>query len=107
MSLCKIGRLTGFTEGRLDMLHLTKLQNWSKKQDGSWTKVRGSLHQTIPVTPRRRFGDAGSFVMDRYGSFVGLYVGGCLETGTGYFMEASDLFDDIKTVTGATDVRVA
>ncbi|EFR01258.1 hypothetical protein MGYG_04263 [Nannizzia gypsea CBS 118893] len=109
MSLCKVGRRTGFTEGRLNTLHVTQVQKWSQNKDGSWTKICGSLHEIVPVAPQGRFGDAGdsgSFIMDRHGSFVGLYVGGCLETGTGYFMEASDLFHDIEKITGATNVRV-
>ncbi|EGE04645.1 hypothetical protein TEQG_03513 [Trichophyton equinum CBS 127.97] len=110
MPLCKIGSRTGFTEGRLGALHLTDLQSWSKNQDGSWNKVRGSPHEVFPIAPRETFGDpgdSGAIIMDRNGSFVGLYVGECIETGTSYFMEASDLFHDIKTITGATSVRVS
>lgn len=109
MHLCKIGRRTGFTEGRLGALHVADLQSWSKNQDGSWTKARGSLHEIFPVAPPETFGDpgdSGAIIMDRNGSFVGLYVGGCIETGTSYFMEASDLFHDIKDITGAIDVRI-
>ncbi|KMQ47497.1 Trypsin-like cysteine/serine peptidase domain [Trichophyton rubrum] len=101
---------TGFTEGRLGALHVTDLQSWSKNPDGSWNKVRGSLHEIFPVAPRGTFGDppgdSGDIMMDRNGSFVGLYVGGFLESGTGYFMEAKDLFEDIRAITGATDVKV-
>ncbi|OAL71411.1 hypothetical protein A7D00_4312 [Trichophyton violaceum] len=110
MPLCKIGSRTGFTEGRLGALHVTDLQSWSKNPDGSWNKVRGSLHEIFLVAPRGTFGDppgdSGDIMMDRNGSFVGLYVGGFLESGTGYFMEAKDLFEDIRAITGATDVKV-
>ncbi|EZG20498.1 hypothetical protein H107_01363 [Trichophyton rubrum CBS 202.88] len=109
-ALKEIGSRTGFTEGRLGALHVTDLQSWSKNPDGSWNKVRGSLHEIFPVAPRGTFGDppgdSGDIMMDRNGSFVGLYVGGFLESGTGYFMEAKDLFEDIRAITGATDVKV-
>ncbi|KAK2867961.1 hypothetical protein FQN49_003295 [Arthroderma sp. PD_2] len=107
MTVCKAGRSTGFTEGRLGALQYTDLQIWFKGKD-EWRKVKGLLREIFPVAPRvfADAGDSGSFVMDRHGAFVGLYVGGATSTGTGLFLEAKDLFNDIKAITGAKDVRI-
>lgn len=51
-------------------------------------------------------GDAGSFIYTQTGEVVGLLVGGWERTSVGVFQPISDLFEDIKAVTGAVDVRI-
>lgn len=53
-----------------------------------------------------RAGDSGAAVLDRYGSFVGLYFAGNDYTGTGYFIPAEELFADIKHIAKLSDVKV-
>lgn len=107
MRLVKIGRRTGFTEGQLDGIRLADIQSWVQV-DGVWSSAKGRVHLVAPLH-KSVFGDpgdSGSFVMSMAGSFVGLYMGGDRDRGTGLFIAAKDLFEDIKRITGATDVRV-
>ncbi|KAM5430396.1 hypothetical protein McanMca71_005692 [Microsporum canis] len=109
MGVCKIGRTTGFSEGRLGEIRETDIQCWVKDEDGHWDKTRGMaylIHRRAPSVTFGEPGDSGSFVFSLDGSFVGLYLGGDRDAGTGLFMEASDLFEDIKLITGARDVRI-
>lgn len=51
-------------------------------------------------------GDAGAFVVDRFGRFVGMVWGGNDCMGVSYVMQAGDLFEDIRRRTGAVEVRL-
>ncbi|EDN07664.1 predicted protein [Histoplasma mississippiense (nom. inval.)] len=51
-------------------------------------------------------GDSGSFIFDVETKFVGLLFAGNMETGVGYFTPAAILFEDIKAMTGALEVRL-
>jgi hypothetical protein len=109
MPVFKLGKRTGFTHGLMNGTRPTDIQSWHQTRDGSWTKIRGYAWEVVPVNPDAFFGrpgDSGSFVLDNLGQFVGLYLGGDFKRGTGLFMEAKDLFADIKYVTGAAKVTV-
>ncbi|DAA79026.1 TPA_exp: Uncharacterized protein A8136_2811 [Trichophyton benhamiae CBS 112371] len=109
MGVCKTGRSTGFSEGMLGEIRETDIQCWFRDASGNWDKRRGLAYLVYPKAPRLTFGepgDSGSFVFSLQGSFVGLYMGGDREAGTGLLIEASDLLEDIKQVTGALDVRI-
>lgn len=72
-----------------------------------WKSVKGRVHLVVPLhSVFGDPGDSGSFVMSVTGKFVGLYMGGDRDRGTGLFIAAKDLFEDIKLITGAINVRV-
>jgi hypothetical protein len=52
-------------------------------------------------------GDSGSWVYTISGELVGMLNSGDEAHGTGTMTLMSDIFDDIRSVTGATNVRVA
>ncbi|GBF66701.1 hypothetical protein TMEN_9421 [Trichophyton mentagrophytes] len=109
MGVCKIGRSTGFSEGVLGEIRKADIQCWFRDANDNWDKTRGLAYLVYPKAPRLTFGepgDSGSFVFSPQGSFIGLYMGGDREAGTGLFIEAGDLFEDIKQVTGALEVRI-
>lgn len=51
-------------------------------------------------------GDAGAFVFDVHGYVIGICFGGNRVGSRGYFTYIHDLFDDIKRVTGVTDIEL-
>lgn len=51
-------------------------------------------------------GDSGAFITDKNAQVVGLLFAGADRKNVTYFTHIKDVFDDIKTVTGAVDVRV-
>ena len=51
-------------------------------------------------------GDSGVFVLNRDGGFVGLFFEGNENTNSNYYTAAEDLFASIRSVTGATEVRL-
>jgi hypothetical protein len=108
MRLFKLGRRTGFTAGTLNGVREADVHRRRKTDQGDWESVKG---KSLVVVPKSCVifgdpGDSGSFVVDGDGQFAGLYCGGDGQRGTGLFIEATDLFDDIKLITGASDVRV-
>src|SRR5690606_159840 len=108
MRLFKYGRRTGFTGGRLNGLQQCDIQGRDQQERGKLEFYRGKANTIVPegVTPFGDSGDSGSFVVDEEGRFAGLYFGGYMGRGTGLFVEAKDLFQDIMYITGATGVRV-
>lgn len=51
-------------------------------------------------------GDSGAFIFDNRRQVIGLLFAGCDEKNATYFTHILDVFDDIKAVTGAVDVRI-
>lgn len=108
MRLFKYGRRTGFTGGRLNGIQQSDIHGWFENENGKLEFYQGKAYTIVPegVTPFGDPGDSGSFVVDEEGRFAGLYFGGDMGRGTGLFIEAKELFQDIMYITGATDVRV-
>ncbi|KAK2759030.1 hypothetical protein FQN54_003129 [Arachnomyces sp. PD_36] len=107
MPLYKLGRRTGFTGGALNGIRESDIHGWSRDSQGVERFYRGKAHLVVcrECQAFGDLGDSGSFVVDEVGRFAGLYLGGDTEKGTGLFTVAEDLFEDIKQITGATDVR--
>lgn len=108
MRLYKLGRRTGFTGGMLNGIKEADLHGWTEDAQGSLRFFQGKANLITPLECATFGdpGDSGSFVIDGDGCFAGLYFGGDQDRGTGLFIEAKDLFEDIKYITGARDVRV-
>ncbi|OJD09966.1 hypothetical protein AJ78_08830 [Emergomyces pasteurianus Ep9510] len=107
-SLYKIGRRTNFTIGRYQGLRSLHLESLRPSDQGQ--KVV-AVTKEAAITPKNGFqfsaeGDSGSFVFDELANFVGLLSAGNMETGVAYFTPATILFEDIKWITGARDVRL-
>lgn len=107
-SLYKIGRRTNFTAGRYQALRSVHLQSW-KIDDKGKKIVVVTEEETVAPKKGLRFsaeGDSGSFIFDEETKFVGLLFAGNMDTGVSYFTPSTILFEDIKAMTGALDVRV-
>jgi hypothetical protein len=52
-------------------------------------------------------GDSGSWITRVDGKVLGILAGGDERLGTTYFCRINDVFDDIKDITGAAEVRIA
>ena len=52
-------------------------------------------------------GDSGSFVGNGRGEVVGMLLGGHERTDTSIFTPMVEIFDDIKRITNAVEVRIA
>lgn len=61
---------------------------------------------TYSASPFSEPGDSGSFVYDRGGGVIGLLLGGWERKNSTYFTPIENIFDDIKDVTGAVEVRI-
>ena len=108
MPLFKVGRRTGFTEGRLNGPKTADVHSWFTDVDGQVQHVKGTVFEVTAVDCPTfgDFGDSGSFVLDASGQLVGLSVGGGSQLGTGLFVGVEDLFEDIKLITGAKRVSL-
>lgn len=80
---------------RTDNGQVTVVPTWEHKIAGS----RG--------TDFAKYGDSGSWVYTLGGEPAGMLKGGDEAHGTGTMSLMPDIFDDIKSVTGAINVRVA
>jgi hypothetical protein len=108
MQLFKVGRRTGFTEGRLNGPKAADVHSWFTDADGQVEHVKGTVFDVIAegCPTFGDPGDSGSFVVDGSGRLVGLYLGGDSHRGTGLFIGVEALFEDIKLVTGAERVSL-
>lgn len=112
--LFMVGRSTGFTMGLYGGKAETTIKSWKADEEGSLHMSITKESTILPINGVHgsfsllfgRAGDSGAAVIDRYGSFVGLYFAGNDYTGTGYFTPADKLFADIKHITKASDVEV-
>ncbi|OAX85228.1 hypothetical protein ACJ72_00388 [Emergomyces africanus] len=107
-SLYKIGRRTNFTTGSYQALRTLHLKS-HRPSDQSQSIMVVTEEAAIASKRGLRFsaeGDSGSFIFDQQTNFVGLLFAGNMEMGVAYFTPATILFEDIKTMTGALDVRL-
>lgn len=112
--LFMVGRSTGFTMGLYAGMAETTIKSWKADKQGSLHMATTKESTILPINGLHgsfsllfgRAGDSGAAVLDRYGSFVGLYFAGNDYTGTGYFIPTDKLFGDIKHITKASDVEV-
>ena len=101
-----MGRTTNFTRGQYNGIGQSTIKSWKINLDGKREEVFGHEKAIVgrPIAFRDHFGtrgDSGAFVVNEYGSLVGLYWGGNEYSGVSFFTEINHVFEDIKTITGA------
>ena len=97
----------GFTRGDYNCLIQAKITKELNQKGEIVTKV---THEHMISSSHGVFGepgDSGAFVFDKYGGVIGMVLGGFERKDTIYFAHIDNIFDDIKRVTGAEDVRIA
>ncbi|OQE19300.1 hypothetical protein PENFLA_c019G02441 [Penicillium flavigenum] len=110
LKLYKSGRSTGMTASvyhGLESVRLDRLE--SKKGPGyrlviTWVNKIATSENSYPFAEG---GDSGSWITRVDGKVFGILAGGDERQGTTYFCRINDVFDDIKDITGAADVRIA
>ncbi|CAI7583811.1 unnamed protein product [Penicillium glandicola] len=81
----------------------------SKKGPGyyfviTWVSNIATSESSIPFAEA---GDSGAWITRVDGKVFGILTGGDPRKGTTFFCRISDIFDDIKDITGAVEVRIA
>ncbi|KAM5476120.1 hypothetical protein MauCBS54593_000803 [Microsporum audouinii] len=112
----KLGRSTGFTKGMINGIETTTLLSWTlggpsgdmptQKCGQDWVIAPSHEDGSSARGDFSARGDSGAFVLDKYGRFIGLLLSGNLHCSISYMTSASDLFQDIKEITGASNVRI-
>ncbi|KAL4779658.1 hypothetical protein BJX76DRAFT_365088 [Aspergillus varians] len=95
----KIGRATGFTTGTYANL---KVCHIAGQVDKTW-------EHAVVVPQGGSFlaeGDSGSLLFNFTGTVMGMFFGGSNTGDIGYFTSTQDLLEDIKRITGATEIRI-
>lgn len=107
-NLFKSGRSTGFTKGMYSGLRQVVI---AKGLDlhGEEASLPTFEHAIArwSYRPIAESGDSGAFVYTFTGEVVGLLVGSWERMDVAVFQYIFDVFEDIKMVTGAVDVRIA
>ncbi|KAK2770476.1 hypothetical protein FQN53_005535 [Emmonsiellopsis sp. PD_33] len=105
--LYKIGRTTGFKEGKYSILKSVLLP--SGHLDAQQNPIEKETYEHVITGVTTKFsqpGDSGAVIFDQFCNFIGLLFAGSFETNATYFTPAETLFEDIKKMTGALDVRI-
>lgn len=108
LKLQKCGRSTGIitdTYSFLDCVRFTEAVD-----EYGVPQVIPTWEHKIASGPDGSFvekGDSGSWIYTQAGVVVGVLKSGDESKDTGTMTLISDIFDDIKSITGATDVRIA
>lgn len=108
--LYKSGRSTSMTASvyhGLESVKLDRLQ--SKKGLGyhlviTWVYKIATSENSLPFAEH---GDSGAWITRVDGKVFGILTGGDERQDTTYFCRINDVFDDIKDITGAVEVRIA
>lgn len=101
----KIGRVSGFTRGRYGVLQSCFLTNETK--DGHTASRQTWEHVvTQPSGAFLELGDSGSLLFDATGDVLGMLFGASYKGDISYFTATADLLQDIKSITGALEVRL-
>lgn len=104
----KVGRSTTYIAGYYSSLKDARISQVSNA--AGVLVMKATLEHSVTGMSGKHFsdlGDSGAMVFQGSGALVGMLCDGCIEHPISYISLAEDLFDDIKRVTGATDVRVA
>lgn len=105
--LYKAGRTTRFTSGSYGNLKSVFFhRKMEEDKEIQWETFEHNI--TGPPTGEwfSESGDSGAFIVDKGSKVVGLLFGGAERNNVTYFTHIDDVFDDIKMVTGAIDVRI-
>ena len=107
-NLFKSGRSTQFTEGKYSELRQVVIVKGLDPhgREAPFPTFQHSIASFKNMTAFAYPGDYGSFVYTRIGEVVGLLVRGWERMNFTVFQPIFDVFEDIKRVTGATDVRI-
>ncbi|KGO76504.1 Peptidase S64, Ssy5 [Penicillium italicum] len=108
LELQKSGRSSGITSGTYSKLECVQFTHL--KTDQGMAVIIPTFEYKIASRRGTDFaekGDSGSWVYTLGGEVLGMLKGGNESHGTGTMTLMSDIFDDIKSVTGATQVRIA
>ncbi|RDW81280.1 uncharacterized protein DSM5745_04837 [Aspergillus mulundensis] len=103
--LYKMGRATGYTEGKYG--NLTTCRIATRFVNGE--RVTFPTWEHVILRPGRvafKASDAGSLIFDRGGLVQGMLFGGAGNGAIGYFTAAQDLLADIRHVTGVQEIRL-
>jgi hypothetical protein len=110
LKLYKSGRSTGMTASAYHGLESVKLDRLKSKKCAGYDLVITWVN-TIPTSEDSysfaEGGDSGSWITRVDGKVLGILAGGDERLGTTYFCRINDVFDDIKDITGAAEVRIA
>lgn len=106
--LQKCGRSTGITTGTYSLLQCIRFTE--ALDEYGIPQVIPTWEHKIASDPDSSFaekGDSGSWIYTPSGDVVGVLNSGDESKYTGTMTLMSDIFDDIKSITGATNVRIA
>lgn len=109
MVLFKSGRSTSITQARFNQLKSVLVTREPDPVHGGLRLVTTWEHAFVSISdkPFADPGDSGTFVFTELGGVIGLLWGGAERSTTGYVTPIEAIFDDIKRVTGAVEVRIA
>ncbi|KAJ9265169.1 hypothetical protein DTO212C5_6843 [Paecilomyces variotii] len=102
----KAGRSTGYTQGTYNGLESAVIAD--KIVNGQTVRTR-TLEHAVCGRHGQWFGDrgdSGSFVFTYSGTVIGMIFGGNTDRAISYFTHIFDIFNDIKKITGASNVRI-
>lgn len=105
--LAKIGYVTAFTQGRYSGLRSVVIG--TKMVKGEEVGVRTTEHAITSAsfnTPVVEEGDSGSLICDLAGTVVGMCFGGSHAGDILYFTHIADLIQNIREVTGVSEIRL-
>ncbi|KAJ5835364.1 hypothetical protein N7447_001390 [Penicillium robsamsonii] len=110
LNLYKSGRSTAMTASVYHGLESVELERLKSKKGPGY--ILGITWVSKMATPENSFpfaehGDSGAWITRMDGKVFGILTGGDERQGTTYFSRINDVFDDIKDVTGAVEVRIA
>ncbi|KAJ5854876.1 hypothetical protein N7534_007419 [Penicillium rubens] len=110
LKLYKSGRSTGMTTSAYHGLESVKLDRLKSKKGAGYDLVITWINTIATSDDSYSFaegGDSGSWITRVDGKVFGILAGGDERLGTTYFCRINDVFDDIKDITGAAEVRIA
>ena len=106
-TLHKVGRSSGYSKGEYSKLKQVRIAR-VRDSDGT-VRTAITTEHSVSCSPTSTFcvsGDSGSFIFDDDGGVVGLLYGGSERNDVAYFTHILDVFEDVKAITGAADVRI-
>lgn len=106
LRLYKLGRTTGWTQGRYSSLESAHLETVNSDGNQQMETTMEHLVMGVEGEPFSMDGDSGAFVFDRALALVGMLFSSHSSKKVSYMTSCKDLFADIKEITGATDIRV-
>ena len=103
----KVGRTTGGTCGHYTAINGTEFKAPVSGEIGVWREIKSQDHTIVfGYLDFAKPGDSGAFILDDSGNMMGLLLGGSTAFKTMNFLAVNDLFEDIKSRTGAIKVRL-